>query len=107
MPIHGTNGDDGFRGTIFDDEIFGYGGRDGFNGSPGADTLDGGNGVDVVDYADFLQLVGIFEVSREGDAVDVDLQRATQHGGFAEGDILINIEDVGGSGKDDIIKGDS
>jgi Ca2+-binding RTX toxin-like protein len=40
------------------------------------------------------------------DAIDVDLQRAVQHGGFAEGDVLVGIENVSGTVFDDVIKGD-
>ncbi len=36
----------------------------------------------------------------------MDLQRATQIGGFADGDVLVSIENVGGSFEDDVIKGD-
>ena len=35
------------------------------------------------------------------------LQRSVQFGGFAEGDVLIAIEDVNGSEENDIIKGDA
>ena len=43
MAINGTSGPDTFRGTRFNDEIFGFGGNDLFFGSKGEDRLDGGS----------------------------------------------------------------
>jgi Ca2+-binding RTX toxin-like protein len=111
MALNGTNGNDTFRGTVFDDEINGLDGADLIGGSPGQDTIDGGKGVDTVSYARFYHPAGPFSVLTganftAGDAVNVDLQRATQSGGFADGDVLINIENVDGSGGNDVIKGD-
>ena len=109
MAINGTNGDDDFRGTSFAEEINGLGGNDYIGGSRGADTLDGGGGEnDTVDYKHFFYIVapGHF-VTDWGEAVDVDLQRAVQSGGFAEGDVLRNIENVSGSIEDDTIRGNS
>ena len=73
-------------------------------GSPGADTIDGGEDIDTVDYYEFDTWIPPRHQS--GDAVDVDLERSVQFGGLAEGDVLINIENVIGSGENDIIKGD-
>jgi Ca2+-binding RTX toxin-like protein len=89
----GTNGDDFFFGTIFAEAIFGLEGNDLFGGSRGADRLDGGSGDDMVNYV-------------ASAAVDVDLERPVQLGGFAEGDMLISIESIGGSFEDDSIRGD-
>jgi Ca2+-binding RTX toxin-like protein len=102
MAINGTNGQDFLDGTRFNDEINGLQGDDFIEGSPGSDRLDGGLGTDTVDYYFFD---GFLNVSY-GDSVNVDLQRATQQGGLAEGDVLISIENVGGSREDDVIKGD-
>ena len=98
MAINGTSGADEFSGTRFNDEIFGFGGNDRFFGSKGNDHLDGGSGVDTVDY---LVISG-------GDfsgAVDVDLRRLTQSGGFAEGDSFVSIENVSGTIGNDRITG--
>jgi Ca2+-binding RTX toxin-like protein len=101
MAQTGTNGVDIFLCSIFADEIFGLGGTDIISGSPGADRLDGGAGEeDVVDYGDFF-----FGFEFLGGAVDVDLERAVQFGGLAEGDVLINIEDIDGSAENDTIRG--
>jgi Ca2+-binding RTX toxin-like protein len=100
MAINGTNGKDFLEGTRFRDEINGLQGNDFIDGSPGSDTLDGGLDNDTVSYYDF-------NVYYYSDSVNVDLQRATQQGGYAEGDVLISIENVSGSVEDDVIKGDS
>src|SRR3954452_14479817 len=88
MAINGTSGDDEFYGTRFDDEINGQGGNDIFHGSRGQDVLNGQSGFDSVDYSEAQTFAPVLLVT-EGEAVDVDLQRATQIGGFADGDILI------------------
>jgi Ca2+-binding RTX toxin-like protein len=110
MAINGTNGNDSFRGTSFADEIFGFGGDDEIFASPGGDTIDGGVDDDVVDYQAFFPhfpspAIGSYAVI--GGAVDVDLERSTQSGGLAEGDVLIDVENITGSTVDDVIKGNS
>jgi Ca2+-binding RTX toxin-like protein len=103
MAQQGTNGNDVFRCTVFDDEIFGFAGDDFVFGSPGEDAINGGSDNDTVDYLEFTgprpYLVTI------GAAVNVDLERAVQSGGFAEGDVLISIENVSGTRQDDMIAG--
>jgi Ca2+-binding RTX toxin-like protein len=59
-----------------------------------AEMLDGELGMDLADY------------NASKAAVDVDLTRATQKGGHAEGDTLVGIENVMGSIFDDIMAGD-
>src|SRR5262245_35437769 len=109
MALTGTEGDDRFKGTIFAEEIYGFGGEDEIDGSPGADRIDGGEDTDSISYTLFV--VGIPGATAvqviDGKAVDVDLERATQFGGFAEGDVLIGVENVLGSKEDDVIKGDA
>ena len=104
MAINGTSGDDVLDGTRFNDEINGLEGNDVFLGSRGQDVLNGGQGnSDSVDYS----ISGThLQNEYSGNAVDVDLQRATQIGGFADGDTLISVENVGGSFENDVIKGD-
>jgi serralysin len=106
MAINGTNGKDFFRGTVFDDEINGAGGDDFFHGSPGQDELNGQSGADSVDYSMFRYGPQFYNTVR-GDSVDVDLQRATQIGGLADGDSLVSIENVAGSIENDVIRGDA
>ena len=102
MALTGTNGDDYFRGTMFADEIFGLRGNDTIVASQGADTIDGGDDIDSVHYfetnAGFLHTIG--------GAIDIDLERSVQFGGLAEGDVLIDIENIFGSIENDTIRGD-
>jgi Ca2+-binding RTX toxin-like protein len=104
MAIKGTSGDDNFRGRLFAEEVLGFAGNDFINGSPGADTLDGGSDIDSVDYLSFDIFIP-FPLPLHSDAIDVDLQRPVQFGGFAEGDVLIDIENISGSKNNDVIRG--
>jgi Ca2+-binding RTX toxin-like protein len=107
MALRGNERDNVFFGTRFDDEIFGFGGNDEIGGSPGSDRIDGGQGIDRVTYNLFHPpYPGTSFLQVEGEAVDVDLERETQFGGLAEGDVLIDIENVLGSIYDDTIRGD-
>jgi Ca2+-binding RTX toxin-like protein len=105
--VTGTNGNDILHATIFADQISGLRGDDELAPGPGSDTVDGGEGTDTVNYTLMLGGGGIFAFAYTSDAVDVDLQRAVQFGGHAEGDVLISIENVSGSEENDTIKGDS
>ena len=81
------NGRDG------NDSIWGSGGDDVLEGAAGADRLDGDAGLDWVSYRD------------SDAAVTVNLGEATASGGHAEGDVLIDIENVIGSDYDDVLIG--
>jgi len=59
-----------------------------FIGTAITETFDGGDGSDTIDYSN-------------GNAVKVDLANQTLSGGFAEGDVLISIENVIGSNSSD------
>ncbi len=100
----GTNGDDRMDGSNASERLNGLGGNDlliALGGSDilaggvGSDTLDGGAGSDTASYSDASSAVGI----RLAD----DLFRA----GDAVGDVLISIENLEGSGYDDLLVGDS
>ncbi|NBZ89658.1 beta strand repeat-containing protein [Stagnihabitans tardus] len=74
--------------------LIGNAGNNVLDGGAGADTLDGGAGNDRVTYA------------RSTAGVDVDLNRQSQRGGDAEGDVLRGgIVGVTGSAHDDEITG--
>jgi Ca2+-binding RTX toxin-like protein len=75
--------------------LVGGAGDDLLTGRGGADTLDGGIGNDTASYA--------------GSAapVQIDLSAGTAHGGDAEGDVLVSIENLIGSADNDILSGDS
>ncbi|WP_137045769.1 S8 family serine peptidase [Pseudolabrys sp. FHR47] len=87
-------------GSAFNDILVGDGnanvliggdGNDSFDGGAGADTLNGGNGTDTVNYAS------------AGAAISVNL--ATQRD-YSQSDILVGIENVIGTGFNDILIGD-
>lgn len=102
-------------GTDFDDYITAQGVS--YNtvleGGKGKDTLVGGSGNDLLfGDADADKLIGnggedgtsyIFSWG----AVNIDMQRAVQFGGDAQGDVLISIEDVQGSINNDTIRGNA
>ncbi len=77
------------------DVLIGGNGNDFLLGGPGADFMFGGNGEDGTSY---LTSWG---------AVQIDLYFHTAHGGDAEGDVLIAMEDVQGSNFDDVLLGDN
>ena len=96
--IKGGAGNDYLAGGGDNDELLGEAGDDTLEGGPGADTLDGGaNGIpgDTVSYAD------------SAEAVRVNLGRATAEGGDAEGDEIMNVENILGSAGDDWLRGDT
>ncbi|WP_281024079.1 calcium-binding protein [Microvirga subterranea] len=130
----GTNGGndtlDGYRGN---DKLIGEGGDDKLYGREGLDTLYGGTGADRLDggsEADRLEggseddtLIGgagadyidggagdrdIVDYSGSAEAVDVALirlDRTTNIGGDAEGDLISNVEDIQGSAFNDRLAG--
>jgi Ca2+-binding RTX toxin-like protein len=91
----GTDKADIIDGTNGAETVFAYGGDDVIHGSRGADLVDGGSGTDRMTYA------------RSTAAVDVDLDRAAQKGGDAEGDRLVSIENLEGSAFSDVLRGTS
>ncbi len=91
-------GDDGVNrlvGRQGADTLEGRGGNDVLVGGGGYDTLDGGSGIDTADYSGSWGLVW------------VNLATGKGSGAEAAKDVLSNIENVNGSGFDDILTGDS
>ncbi len=78
------DGNDVLIGNDAANILVGMRGNDTLDGGAGADTLEGGVGTDTATYA------------RSTAAVDVNLTRATQVGGHAQGDVLITIENIVG-----------
>jgi len=76
----GTDGDDTYTGTAFDDKII---------ATLGADTLDGGDGVDLITFSAF----------------DAGVMVNLGAGTGPNGTVLSNIEDVVGSAFNDILLG--
>jgi Ca2+-binding RTX toxin-like protein len=70
-------------------------GNDVLVGSGGGDVMDGGNDTDTADY------------SNSNAAVKVSLVTGLGQGGFAEGDVLVSIENLTGSKFDDVLTGDA
>ncbi|MEZ5840751.1 MAG: tandem-95 repeat protein [Hyphomicrobiales bacterium] len=81
------------QGSHQDDELYGDAGDNRLRGGDGADHLDGRDGFDTADY------------SNSDGAVTVDLGAGTGSGADAEGDTLLAIENVVGSGYDDRLVG--
>jgi Ca2+-binding RTX toxin-like protein len=93
MLLKGTSGGDSLYGTGQSDEIYGYGGNDTLKGFGGADHLDGGAGIDSVFYGDSMA------------GVAVNLATGQGFGGSAQGDTLVNVENVYGSYYNDTLTG--
>jgi Ca2+-binding RTX toxin-like protein len=81
-------------GNALGNVITGNSGNNILAGLGGADTIDGGAGLDTVTYA------------ASPSAVNISLAAGTASGGDADGDVLVNIENVTGSNFDDTIEGD-
>jgi Ca2+-binding RTX toxin-like protein len=93
--LKGLFGDDTLKGLGGADALYGGGDNDTLKGGGGsADVLDGGDGIDTASYAE----------SDEG--VFVSIIGGTAWGGDAEGDTLIEIENLTGSDHDDELEGD-
>lgn len=93
--VLGTTASETLIGTDGDDLIFGDDGDDILIGGDGGDELEGGNGSDTVDY------------SASDEKVLINLQNNSHSKGHAEGDSLVDIQNVIGSAYDDILIGDS
>jgi len=91
----GGDGDDRLVGWLGNDALFGGAGDDFIRSDAGADHVDGGIGRDTASYS--LSATG----------VTIDLTAGTASGGDAEGDVLVNIEDLEGSEHNDILTGDA
>ncbi|MGO1080658.1 calcium-binding protein [Inquilinus sp. CA228] len=82
--VIGSAANNALFGDGGDDRLAGGGGDDLLVGGTGADTLNGGDGIDTVDY--------------NGDVgVEVSLYRLRGHKGEAEGDYLVEVENVYGT----------
>ena len=91
----GDNGHNYLDGLDGNDELRGNDGDDWLTGRVGADRLDGGGGFDWVSYW-------------SSDAgVTVNLEDGTAEGGHAEGDVIVNFENIQGSDHGDVLVGDN
>lgn len=92
--VHGNGSDDHLDGGFGNDELYGGDDDDTLVGGAGSDLLDGGTGTDTADYG------------ASSHAVIVDLFAGTASGGDASGDVLVDIENITGSAKNDYLTGD-
>lgn len=128
--ISAGDGDDDLSGGAGDDTLEGGAGDDKLNGGKGADNLRGGAGADEIRGGDLAanhfdsmvqaglmfraQADAMIALANNGDtasfgllrAIDVDLERAVQIGGEAEGDTLTGIENLVGTLRGDVLRGD-
>lgn len=99
--LMGDAGNDLLRGGMDEDILEGGAGHDTLEGGPGGDDLDGGPETDTAAY------------TMSSAAVTVDLRHPiagvtkAPMGGDAEGDTLMNIENLRGSMYDDVLIGDN
>ncbi|MFK7884927.1 MAG: tandem-95 repeat protein [Phycisphaerales bacterium] len=98
----GMSGDDIAAAMDGNDNLFGMGGNDSLDGGAGDDLLSGGAGDDTLDGGSGTDTASFADTS---DRVVVDLEAGTATGQGS--DSLIDIENIDGSGGDDIIRGDS
>lgn len=91
--LTGEDGDDILFGAGGTDTLLGGGGNDILRGGTGADVLDGGADINTADYSD----------SARGVTVDLRITGPQISEGDANGDILLNISNLAGSGLDDTL----
>jgi Ca2+-binding RTX toxin-like protein len=119
--LDGSDGQDVLEGAAGADQLFGGGGNDDLWGNGGNDTLWGGTGNDVLvggtgvnilvggagaDIVDGTEGVDTVSYASSGAGVNVSLATGSASGGDAEGDALTEIENLTGSGFDDVLEGD-
>lgn len=92
--LSGEDGNDRLVGRNGDDILEGDDGNDILRGGSGADVLKGGRGTDWAWYSD------------SPTSVAINLLSSRAAGGHADGDTLINIENLHGSRGDDSLTGD-
>ena len=92
--VEGSAHGDVLTGDNRANRLFGAGGDDTLEGGAGADVLDGGADADTASYAGSAA------------AVRVNLLTDTVSGGDAQGDMLVEIENLEGSAHGDVLTGD-
>ena len=93
--LTGDAGANALSGNAGEDTLRGGDGDDTLEGGAGADVLEGGSGSDWASYAS------------SGSGVTVELAAGTGQGGDAQGDVLVGIENLVGSGQADRLTGDA
>jgi Ca2+-binding RTX toxin-like protein len=95
--LYGGNDNDSLFGQQGDDHLYGENNDDYLIGGAGADTLDGGDGNDTASYVGSDAAVHV--------SLEPVLPAGYNSGCEAEGDILVNIENLDGSKYDDELHG--
>lgn len=100
---------DGFFGRGGEDFIYGMGGDDGIEGGAGADYLDGGANTAIGDQVTYQHSSRgvIFSLNEDGTANVADNSLSGSGTGDANGDTVLNFENITGTNLDDIIGGNS
>jgi len=110
--IVGTEEDNTIDGLGGDDIISGLGGRDLITGGSGNDEIDadagndvifGGTGTDQINGGEGFDFLDYQGSATSGVILDFSGQSLNVAGGFAEGDLIANVENVRGSNFDDVI----
>ena len=101
--LRGTSAGEKITGNAGDDSLFGFGGDDSLSGGAGNDLLVGGMGADTLKGGIGQDTIS-YNTSLAG--VTVNLLDGTARGGDADGDTIgDDIENVVGSGHDDVLTG--
>ena len=101
--IIGSEGNDVIYANKGDDAVFGGGGDDRIHGGLGNDTIDGGEGSDTYNTSAFYY-AGTIDISDPSAGSHVAFHT---DGSVYSTDTLINIENVRGSDRNDVITGSS
>jgi Ca2+-binding RTX toxin-like protein len=100
----GTNGADVMHGVLDLLEVFyGYGGDDLIFGHAGTDAMYGGEGADFLDGGEGEHDIVVYSDSAVG--VTVNLASGRGHAGTAQGDVIVNVEEIWGSHYNDRLIG--
>src|SRR3989338_782523 len=91
--IYGGSGNDIIDGNQGNDEIYAQEGDDIIYASQGSDLINGGEGFDTLSF------------ENSDAAININLSLQVLSGGFAQGDIIENIENIVASNFNDIIVG--
>ncbi|ADG93151.1 Hemolysin-type calcium-binding region [Arcobacter nitrofigilis DSM 7299] len=93
--ISGTGNDILKNSKNSDITIFGMEGDDTIFASSGIDILDGGEGIDTINF------------SNSNVGININLENNTLSSGYAQGDTIVNFENIVGTNSDDNITGDT
>jgi len=102
--LKGMRGDDHISGGSGGDTLIGNGGADELYGNAGADTLSGGSGDDNLNGGSGLDTA---DYTGSSGAILARLNKGTVSDGDGGTDTLVDIENITGSGFNDVLIGDT